>query len=81
MEPTKELADALFRDKIRQARQTPPEVKLLDAARLFDLSCEVARCGIRAQHPNATEEEVRRHLTRRFEIARRLEATTYEGLP
>lgn len=81
MEPTRELIDALYRDKVLQARRTPPEVKLLDAARLFDAACEVARGGIRADNPGATDGEVRRELLRRMAIARRLEATAYEVSP
>ena len=32
MEPTKELADELFRDKVRQARATRPDERMLDGA-------------------------------------------------
>lgn len=73
MSPTPELIDALYRDKIDQARATPPEEKLLDGPRLFDYACEVAKAGIRMQHPEANEEEVERLLIRRLELARQLE--------
>jgi hypothetical protein len=71
--PTPELIDALFRDKIEQARATPPEEKLLDGPRLFDYACEIAKAGIRMQHPDVSEDEVERLLIKRLELARRLE--------
>jgi hypothetical protein len=46
------------------------EERLLIALRLHELSCDVAREGIRRQHPGATPEEVERHLRRRLELDR-----------
>jgi hypothetical protein len=40
-------------------------------AELHELSCNVAREGIRHQHPDADEAEVERLLRRRLELARR----------
>jgi hypothetical protein len=37
---------------------------------MHELSCEVARCGIRSQYPDANDEEVERHLRRRLRLAR-----------
>jgi hypothetical protein len=41
------------------------------ALRLHELACDMARLGIRRQHPNASEAEVQRFLRQRLELARR----------
>jgi len=46
------------------------EERLGIALRLHELSCEMARIGIRRQHPGASEEEVNRLLRKRIELAR-----------
>jgi hypothetical protein len=68
------LADALYRERVLRARRTPPEQRMLDGARLFDLGCTVTLAGIRTQHPDWTEHEIARELRRRLALARRLEA-------
>ena len=73
MEPTKELIDALFWDKVDQARRMTPEEKFLAGARLFDYACSITVAGIRQQFPQADEREILRILRERLEIARRLE--------
>jgi hypothetical protein len=42
------------------------------ALRLHELACEMARLGIRRQHPAATPTEVEELLHRRLELARTL---------
>ncbi|MCC7293223.1 MAG: hypothetical protein IT449_14285 [Phycisphaerales bacterium] len=73
MNPTQELADALFRDKLATARATPPEERLLDGPRLFDFACALAIAGIKDQFPDADEAQVRRILEERLELVARLE--------
>ena len=73
MEPTQELVDELFRERVLRARRTPPEEKLLDGARLFDLACRIVEDGIRGQYPDADERRVREILAQRVALARRLE--------
>ena len=73
MEPTKELIDALYRDKIDAARRMSPEDKLLAGARLFDHACSVTTAGIRHQYPQADERDVLRILRERLEEQTRLE--------
>ena len=46
------------------------EERLKLALNLHELSCEVAREGIRRQHPDADAAEVERLLRRRLELAR-----------
>lgn len=47
-----------------------PEQRVLIALRLHELGCEMARVGIRRQHPGAKPEEVERLLRARLELAR-----------
>jgi hypothetical protein len=46
------------------------EERLAIALGLHELACQVAREGIRRQHPDATPEQVEQHLRRRLELAR-----------
>ena len=71
--PGKELADAVFRDRIRAARAMPPEEKLLAGARLFDRSCRIMADGIRDEFPDADEQRVQQILLERLALIRRLE--------
>jgi hypothetical protein len=52
-------------------RKMTGEERLLIALRLHELSCEIAREGIRGQHPGASEVEVERLLRQRIQIAHR----------
>ena len=70
---SKALMDAIFIDKVRRARQTPMDQKMLDGPRLFDLNCQIMRSGIRAQFPDFDEERVEKELRRRLAIARRID--------
>jgi len=56
--------------QIERYRQMTGEERLGIALRLHELSCEMARVGIRRQHPRASEEEVSRLLRQRLELAR-----------
>ena len=73
MEPTKELIDDLYRERVLRARRTPAEEKLLDGPQLFDLACRIAKDGIRNQFPGATDQEVEQILAQRIALHRRLE--------
>ena len=46
------------------------EQRLAVALDLHELSCEVAREGIRRQHPGADADEIERHLHARLKLAR-----------
>jgi len=46
------------------------EQRLAVALGLHELSCNIAREGIRRQHPDADDAEVERLLRRRIELAR-----------
>ena len=73
MEPSKQLVDDLYRDRVLRARETPPEEKLLDGVRLFDVSCRIMMDGIRDEYPDASEARVREILRERIALLRRLE--------
>ncbi len=73
MEPTKEFADAIFRERVLRARRTPPENKFLDGARLFDFACRIVKEGIRNEFPDADEKKVEEILVRRVNLSQRLE--------
>jgi hypothetical protein len=75
VEPTQELKDAMYRDKVESARRMSPEEKLFASADLFDYACEITKAGIRHQFPEADEEEVLRILRERLTLAERLERT------
>lgn len=56
--------------QIARYRTMTPEQRVLTALRLHELACEMARVGIRRQHPNTEPEEVERLLRERLELAR-----------
>ena len=57
-------------EQIESYRRMTGEQRLAIALELHELSCNVAREGIRHQHPNADEAEVERLLRRRLQLAR-----------
>jgi hypothetical protein len=73
MEPSRQLIDDIFRERVLRARRTPPEEKLLDGPRLFDFACRIAMDGIRNEFPDADERRVREILAQRIALQRRLE--------
>ena len=73
MEPTKELIDSLYRERVDRARRMSPQDKLLAGAQLFDYACGISKAGIRSQHPEADEEAVLQILRQRLARARRRE--------
>jgi hypothetical protein len=62
--------DQALEAQIACYRRMTGEERLAVALDLFDLSCDVAREGIRAQHPQASEADVELLLRRRLEMAR-----------
>jgi len=75
MQPTQELIDAVYRDKVEAALRMSPEEKLFASAELFDYACEITKAGIRHQFPDADEDEVLRILRERVALAEQLERT------
>ena len=63
-------AAAALDKQIERYRQMTGEQRLALALELHELSCDIAREGIRRQNPRADAAEVERLLHRRLELAR-----------
>jgi hypothetical protein len=63
-------AAAASEKQIECYRQMTGEQRLAIALELHELSCEMAREGIRRQHPDADANEVERLLRLRIELSR-----------
>jgi Rv0078B-related antitoxin len=70
-------AAAALEKQILIYRRMTGEQRLAVALDLHELSCDVAREGIRRQHPAADADEIERLLRRRIELARELERIGY----
>lgn len=55
--------------QIEMYRKMTGEERLAIALRLHELSCNLAREGIRQQHPNASDSEVEQKLQERLRLA------------
>jgi hypothetical protein len=75
MDPSPELIDAMYKERVEAARATSGEEKLLAGPRLFELVCRIMADGIRGQYPDADEATVQAILRERLELSRRLEQT------
>jgi len=62
--------DRALQEQIERYRRMTGEQRLRIALELHELSCNVAREGIRHQNPNADAAEVERLLRHRLELAR-----------
>ena len=62
--------DRALQEQIERYRRMTGEQRLAIALALHELSCNIAREGIRHQNPNADEAEVERLLHQRLELAR-----------
>ena len=62
--------EAALEKQIELYRSMTGEQRLAIALDLHEFSCDVAREGIRRQHPNADTAEVERLLRRRLELTR-----------
>ena len=63
-------AAAALDKQIERYRQMTGEQRLALALELHELSCDIAREGIRRQNPRADTAEVERLLRHRIELAR-----------
>jgi hypothetical protein len=69
-QPTLMTPQAALDIQIERYRQMSGEERLAIALDLHELSCDIAREGIRAQNPGADEREVERLLRKRIELLR-----------
>ena len=73
MEPTQQLIDELFLDKVRAARRMSPEDRLLAGPRLFERSCRIMLDGLRDENPAADATQLQELFNKRLAIWLRLE--------
>jgi hypothetical protein len=62
--------EAALEKQIEMYRAMTGEQRLKIALDLHKFACDVARAGIRHQHPEASDEEVEQHLRKRIELSR-----------
>ena len=62
-------AEAATNKQIERYRQMSGEQRLTIALELHEMSCNIARAGIRRQHPEANEAEVENLLRARLKLA------------
>ena len=75
MEPSQELVDAIYRERVLRARAAPRgEDKLADALRLSDLNEIRLKAGIRHQFPHLTEQQIQKLCIERVNRLRQLDA-------
>jgi hypothetical protein len=61
--------EAALETQIERYRRMTGEERLAIALRMHELSCNVAREGIRAQFPSASAEEIERKLSERIRLS------------
>jgi hypothetical protein len=74
MDPTQELIDEIYREKVERARREPMHTRMADGVRLFDFVVRIMKDGIRMQFPDADEDRVQELVRERLLIQRRNEA-------
>jgi len=62
---------AALKTQIERYRAMTGEERVSIALELHELACDVAKEGIRAQHPGATPTEIEDLLRKRIELTRR----------
>lgn len=72
MEPTPELIDSIYRERVLRARRISPAEKLLAGPQLFARSCRLMADGIRHEYPDADEQRVGEILRTRLALVQRL---------
>ena len=75
MEPTPELVNAIYREKVLRARRMAPQRRMEVGAELSDAGRQMMREAIRRQNPAASEDEIHLQIQYRLKLARKLEDT------
>ena len=65
MSDIKELIRRIDTRKLQRARGASMEEKMLDGPRLFRMSCQAIKAGLRLDHPDASESELHQLLIER----------------
>lgn len=75
-------ADALYWEKVTQARRMKPEERMIEGIRMFDRECEMMRLEILKLNPNYSEADVSQEIRRRLkEPDAENEADFYHAVP
>ncbi len=61
-EPTQDVIDADYVEKVRAARRMTPDERVLAGLRMFDAGCDALRLRIREHFPSAADSDVERML-------------------
>ena len=75
MQPTQELVDAIYREKVLRARRMPAIEKLFAGPRLFAEVCNRMKAGLRMENPGADEARIQELLLKRIDRLRQLDET------
>ena len=73
MEPTADLVDAIYREKVLCARRMSPQRRVEVGAELSDLGRQMMREAIRREYPSASQEQIRQFMRERIELSRKLD--------
>lgn len=79
MQPTQELVDSIYRDKVLRARQTPPEQKLFAGSDLFEFAKSFNIAGILHQNPGITQEQAEVIFAQRLALRKRMEEAEWKS--
>ena len=60
-----------FKADILAARRTPPEQRVMDGLRLFEMASQILRAGLQSRHPNADDGEIDRLFAAQLDRQRR----------
>ena len=69
-ESLQKLMDDIDRERVERARTTPYSEKFLAGFQLFQRAIALMTAGVRAQFPNADENEIQRIVDERLELTR-----------
>ncbi len=72
MQPTSQLIDSIYREKVLRARRVPIGRKVLAGAEIFEMVCRRMADGLRAERPDADEADVQDLLRQRLDRLKRL---------
>jgi hypothetical protein len=73
VEPSEELVDAIYREKVLRSRRMTVQRRMEVGAELSDMGRQMMREAILRQNPAATGDEIRREMRYRFKLSRKLE--------
>jgi len=73
VEPTPELIDAIYREKVLRSRRMTPSERLEASLELSDIGIQMMRDSVRHQHPGASESEITARVNDRIERSRKLD--------